>query len=88
MSNMEGEIDETIIASNSFDSGLNEVDSKDESKEEVMEDKGDSNLGRKQLLLSQLGFEAKANKVRTEKEVNELERKVFTFELGVSREGR
>lgn len=53
-----------------------------------MEYKGDSNLGKKQLLLSQLGFEAKAKKVRTVQEVNEVERKDFTFELGASKEGR
>ena len=88
MSDKTGESDGSISMANSFDNELNEVENGGEGEDNLMEERGSSNVGQKQLLLSNVGIETKNKKVRIENEVIESNKKEFTFELGASKEGR
>lgn len=88
MSDMEDENTSMLNTSNSFDSNLNEVEEVQDEQDKDMEDKGDTSLGKKQLLLSQVGVKVQSKKVRTETKDLEVISKDYTFELAVSRFGR
>ena len=51
-----------------------------------MGDRDKSNLGKKQLLLSQVRVHIKKKKVRTEVKANEIVSIDYTFELGVTKQ--
>ena len=75
-------------SANSFNSNLDKVSDGQDSQNEVMEEKGETIIGKKQLLLSQVGVRVQSKKVRTEIKESPVVSKDYTFELAASKYGR
>ena len=77
-----------LSTSGSFDRNLEEVSGGQDDQDNTMEERGETNLGKKQLTLSQVGVSIKNKKVRTETKDSTIVSKDYTFELAVSKYGR
>ena len=71
------------------DNGSKETQEKDqesgEQQESIMDERGSGVVGKKQMTLSELGFQANKKKVRTEHSTKTSDSELYTFELAVKK---